>query len=63
MNKINFFLIFFVLIISYEFLAIMTYVLSKQVWVNNLELIDFKFLLLETLFFGFVSYYLVRKKK
>lgn len=63
MNKINFFLVFFVLILSFEFLNIMTFVISKQVWVNDLELNDFKIFMLEVIVFGFISYYLVKKKK
>ena len=63
MNKVNFFLIFFIILISFEFLAIMAFVISKQVWMNNLELNDFKFFMLEVVTFGFFSYYLASKKK
>jgi len=62
-NKANFFLIFFILLISFEFLSIMAFVASKQLWVNNLELFDFKFFFLEVLVFGFASYYFAGRKK
>ncbi|MFA5333700.1 MAG: hypothetical protein WC376_04355 [Candidatus Nanoarchaeia archaeon] len=63
MNKANFFLVFFALILSFEFLNIMAFVVSKQLFVNNLELNDFKIFLLEAVIFGFISYYSVKKKK
>ncbi|MFA5303822.1 MAG: hypothetical protein WC393_04795 [Candidatus Nanoarchaeia archaeon] len=63
MNKANFFLVFFALILSFEFLNIMAFVVSKQLFVNNLELNDFKIFMLEVLSFGFISFYMVKKKK
>ncbi|MDD4353818.1 MAG: hypothetical protein PHN56_05165 [Candidatus Nanoarchaeia archaeon] len=63
LNKGNFFLIFFIILMSFEFLALISFVISKQVWINNLELNDYKFFMLEIITFGFISYYWVGKKK
>jgi hypothetical protein len=41
----------------------MAFVLSKQLWTNNLELNDYKFFMLEAATFGFISYCLAIKKK
>ena len=63
MKLYNFFLILFALILSFEFLTVMAFVISKQIWINNLEMNDYKLFMLEIALFASVAFYLVNKKK
>ncbi|MDD2678322.1 MAG: hypothetical protein PHT91_00045 [Candidatus Nanoarchaeia archaeon] len=61
-NKGNFFLIFFTLFISFEFLALMAYVISRQAFSQEASLDNYKTMMMQIILFAFISYSLVKKK-
>ena len=63
MDKLNFFLIFFIILLSFEFLSIMAYVAANQLFNFHAPANDFKTLMMEIILFAFIAYYFSVKKK
>jgi hypothetical protein len=62
-NWTNAILIFVILIVSFEFLSIMSFVISKQLWQSNSEIIDYKIFFLEIIILGKLAYAFSKGKK